>query len=413
MAKRSYRKIIVGLDVGTTKVAAAAGQVSHDGSVDVLGVSEVPSAGLRRGNVIDIDSTSKAIDRCLNELERICGISIASARVGFSGAGIATIPNRAVVAVGHPTNEIIQEDVERVIHAAKMVAVPPDRSIIHLLPQQFIVDGYEGVTDAVGMAGSRLEVEAVLVTAATTAVQNLMKALGRAGLKVKELTINALLAAESVLSPAEKEMGVVLVDIGGGTMDISIFEQGGLVFSSIVPVGGEHITRDLAVGLRTNLEEAKRIKEKHGCSSQEAAREDVMIDVTGINGKGVYQVSEKFVASIIQPRVEEMLEILQGELFRAGMIGVPPGGIVLTGGTSNLRGITRSVEEYLHIPARVGVPENTRVVNGEFKQGQYAAVLGALLYDNKNSTSDVSFDEELFLGSWLGRVIFWFKDLFR
>ncbi|HHV76981.1 MAG TPA: cell division protein FtsA [Syntrophothermus lipocalidus] len=413
MAKKSYRKILVGLDVGTTKVAGAAGQVSYDGAVDVLGICEVPSFGLRRGNVIDIDSTSRAIDRCLNDLERMCGINIASARVGFSGANIATIPNRAVVAVGHPGNEIVQEDVERVVHAAKMIAIPPDRSIIHLLPRQFIVDGYEGVMDAVGMAGSRLEVEAVLVTAATTAVQNLMKAVGRAGLKVKELTLNTLLAAESVLSPAEKEMGVVLVDIGGGTMDISIYEQGGLVFSSIIPVGGEHITRDLAVGLRTNLEEANRIKEQHGCSSVDAAREDVIIEVSNINGQASRQVSEKFVASIIQPRIEEMLEIVQGELFRAGVIGVPPGGIVLTGGTSNLRGITRSVEEYLHIPARVGLPENTRFINGEFKQGQYAAVLGALLYDLKNSASDVNLDEELLLGSWLGRVILWFKDLFR
>lgn len=412
MAKRIYRNILVGLDIGTTKVASAAGEIAYDGSVNILGICEVPSTGLRKGNIIDIENTARAIDDCLNELERLCGVNIASARVGFSGANVATISNRGMVAVGHPGNEIAPEDVDRVMHAARMISIPPDRSVVHLLPRQFIVDGYEGVVDAVGMVGSRLEVDAVLVTAATTAVQNLLKSVGRTGLKVKDLTLNALLAAESVLSPAEKEMGVVLVDIGGGTTDISIYEQGSLAFGSILPVGGEYITRDLAIGLRTTIEEAKRIKEQHGCACLDMAQEGVEVEVSGINGKDTRRVSEKLIASIIQPRVEELLEIIQSELFRAGVMGIPPGGMVLTGGTSNLKGIAKLVEEYLHIPARIGVPENARSLNGEFKQAQYAAVLGALLYDLKAATPDVALEQEL-LGNWLGRIILWFKDLFR
>jgi len=412
VAKRNYQNVVVGLDVGSTKVVSAAAQLGLDGSVNVLGISEVPSAGLRKGNIIDIENAAGAIDNCLNELERLCGISIASARVGFSGGNVATLANRAVVAVGNPASEIVREDVERVMRAAKMIAIPPDRSIIHLLPRQFIVDGYEGVADAVGMVGSRLEVEVVLVTATTTAVQNLVKSVDRTGLKVKQLTLNPLLVAKSVLSPAEKEMGVVLVDIGGGTTDVSIYEKGSLVFTSILPVGGEYITRDLAVGLRTTLDEADRIKETHGCAWVEMARDDVMTDVANINGKEVRQVSEKMVASIIQPRVEEILELIQSELFRAGMIGIPPGGLVLTGGTSNLKGITRVVEEYLHIPSRIGLPENTTVLDNELRQAQYSAVLGALLYDMKSATSDTVMDHEL-LGNWLGRMIYWFRDLFR
>ena len=411
MARKTYRNVVVGLDIGSNKVASAAGEITFDGAVNVLGICNVPSTGLRRGNVIDLEDTAHAIDDCLNELERLCGINIASARIGFSGAGISSLSNRAVVAVGNPGEEIRSEDVERVMHAAKMVPIPADRSIIQMLPRQFIVDGYDGVADAVGMAGSRLEVETTLITASHTAVQNLIKSVVRTGLQIKDLNPNALLTGESVLTPAEKEMGVVLVDIGGGTTDISIYERGTLAFNSTLPVGGEHITRDLAVGLRTTVEGANRIKEQHGCVNIES-EESKEIEVTSMHGQEVRSVSLQVIASIIQPRVQEILELVQSELFRAGLIGIPPGGMVLTGGTSNLGGITRLVEEYLHIPARSGVPENVSVVTDDFKKAQYAAVIGALLYDSKTATSDVSLEQEL-MDSWLGRIILWFKDLFR
>lgn len=406
------RNIIVGLDLGTTKISAAAGEVTPDGSLTVLAVSRVNSAGLRRGNIVDMDSTSRAIDEVLEEVERISGIHFTSVRTGLSVTSITSLVNRATIAVGHPNHEIIEEDVERAIQAARMVAIPPDRSVIHAIPRQFLVDGYEGIIDPVGMMGNRLEVEVIIVTSVTSGLQNLVRTVSRTGTKVKEIVISSVLSAESVLQPAERQMGVILVDIGGGTCDIGVFEENALIYASVLPIGGDYITRDLAVGLRTTMEEAERVKEQSGYASVSQAGDANMVEITSIYGKDTRQVSEKVIVSIIQPRVEELLDLLDGELHRSGFKGLPAG-VVLTGGTSLLKGIVPVGEEYLNVPVRVGYPENLSIVPGDFFSPEYSCVLGTLLYGARSLEGSGGLEQDTIISGWLGKIAYWFKDLFR
>ncbi|MGE5421963.1 MAG: cell division protein FtsA [Ignavibacteriales bacterium] len=406
------RNIVVGLDLGTTKIAVAVGEVNPDGAISVLGLSKVDSAGLKKGSIVDIESAVRAIDEAMEEVERISGIHITSSRTGFGGISVGTVNNRATIAVGHPGHEITSEDVGRVIQAARLVTVPPDRSVIHIIPRQYTVDGYEGIIDPVGMVGTRLEVEVVIVTAATAALQNIVKTITKANTRVKEIALSSILAAESVLQPAEKEMGVALIDIGGGTCDIAVFEQGSLVFASVLPIGGDYITRDLAVGLRTTVEEARKLKEKVGFAVMAGVPDDRMVEVPSIYGKDSRQVSEKVISSIIQPRVEEILELIDLELRRTGFRGGLPGGAVFTGGTALLKGIIQAGEEYLNMPVRLGYPENLGLVPNESYTPENAAVLGNLVYGAKNLYDAGGMDQDLGINAMFSRVVQWFKDLF-
>jgi len=398
--------------LGSTKLSVAVGELNPDRSLTVLAVNQVYSSGMRRGNVIDIESSARAIDELLDGAERISGTQIESTRVGFSGTSVSTLTNRATIAITQLSHEISSEDVQRAIQAARMIPIPPDRSVVHVIPRQYIVDGYEGVVDPLGMMGSRLEVEVIIVTAMTSALQNLVKTVSRTGTKVKELVLSSILAAEAVLLPAEKEMGVALIDIGGGTSDIAVFEQGSLIFASVLPIGGDYITRDLAVGLRTTIDEARRIKENHGYATVSLAPEGKMVDITNIYGKESRQVSEKTIAAIIQPRVEELLELLDLELRRAGFSGVLPAGIVLTGGSSLLKGIVQVGEEYLNMPIRIGYPENIGFGNQQYGP-EYAAVLGNLIYGARSimSPGDNEPQEKIF-NHIFARIGRYFKELF-
>lgn len=403
---------MVGLDLGSTKLAVAVGEMNPDRSMAVLALSQVDSSGMRRGNVIDMESSAKAIDELLDGVERISGTQIASSRVGFSGVSVSTITNRATIAVTQPNHEITSDDINRAIQAARMIPIPPDRSVVHIIPRQFIVDGYEGVVDPLGMMGSRLEVEVIIVTAMTSALQNMVKTISRTGTKVKEIVLSSILAAEAVLLPAEKEMGVALIDIGGGTSDIAVFEQGSLVFASVLPIGGDYITRDLAVGLRTTIDEARRIKENFGYATVNLVPDGQMVDIASIYGKESRQVSEKTIASIIQPRVEELLELLDVELHRAGFSGLLPAGVVLTGGSSQLKGIVPVGEEYLNMPMRIGYPENIGFGINQQYGPEYAAVLGNLVYGARSLSSFEGEQKARFMGNIFSRIGHWFKELF-
>ncbi len=403
---------MVGLDLGSTKMAVAVGEVNPDNSLTLLALSQIESAGMRRGNVVDIESSARTIDQLLDGVERIAGTPITATRVGFNSTSIATTINRATIAVTHPNHEINSDDINRAIQAARMIPVSPDRSVVHIIPRQFIVDGYEGVVDPLGMMGSRLEVEVIIVTAMTSALQNMIKTVSRTGTRVKEIVLSSILAAEAVLQPAEKEMGVVLVDIGGGTSDIAIFEQGSLVYASVLPVGGDYITRDLAVGLRTTIDEARRIKENYGYAHVDLIPEDTVVDISSIYGKDSRRVSQRTIASIIQPRVEELLEILNNELRRTGFDGVLPAGMVLTGGCSLLKGIIPFGEEYLNMPMRIGYPENGGLGLNQQYGPEYAAVLGNLLYGTRVIGDLGGEKPDKLVSGFISRIGNWFKELF-
>lgn len=396
--------------MGTSLIKASMAEV-HGQDVHLLGVAQVPSFGLRKGSIIDIESTANSIDNCLNDLERLTGIEVNHALLGFSGISITIINNHAVVAVANPTYEITPEDKERVLNSARNLSLPLDKAIVQVIERQYIVDGYDGVKDPVGMVGSRLEAEVAVIIGAIAAIQNLQRSANRVSLQVDRLMFNALLDAEAVLSPAETEMGVALVDIGGGTTEISYFENGSVLHTTVLPMGGEYITKDLAIVLRTSMEEANHIKERYGVASPDMAKSDLMINVCNIQGKDARQVSQQVIADIISARVIEMIEMIYAELKQFGCLNRMPGGIVLTGGGAELVGFADVIEEYTNIPVRLGLPENLRGLPADFNRPQNAAVLGGILYSVRQ-TGGKHEENTRFMGL-VDRITYWLKDLFR
>lgn len=277
--------VVVGVDIGTTKVVAVVAEVTTQGRLNIIGLGETPSGGLRKGIIVDIENTARAIEKAVEQAERMSGCHVTTVFVGLTGPHIGSVNNRGVVAVTGEDGEVGPEDVERVLQAARVIPLPSDRRIIHVLPRQYIVDGYDGIMDPIGMSGSRLEVETQIVTAAAAAIQNTLKSVQRAGLQVEELVLNPLASAEAVLQPAEKELGTVVVDIGGGTTEIAVFSEGSLWYASVLPIGSEHITSDLAVGLRTPLSQAEVIKKEHGCVSMEGINENETVEVQVVGGR--------------------------------------------------------------------------------------------------------------------------------
>lgn len=405
------RNIVVALDVGTSNIKAALGEISYEHGVTVLGVTHTPSNGIRKGNIIDIDSTARAIDLCLSELERLTGMEIADALVGFSGASVNAIKNHAIIAAGNPNYEISSEDKSRVLKSACNIALPPDKAIVQTIETQYIVDGYDGVKDPVGMAGSRLEAEVVIIIAAAAALQNLQRSIQRVNLHINQIVYNPLLVAEAVLLPAEKEIGVALIDIGGGTTEISVFDGNSLVFTSVLPVGEEFITRDLAIVLRTSLEEAARIKEEYGTVLMEPAGEDEFIEVRNIQGGEVKQVSLQTVTDIIYARVEEIIAMITAEIELSGYAGKLPAGIVLSGGGAQIAGIIQVMENIMKLPVRSGTPDNISCLTADINKPQNAAILGGLMYAS-HSTVIEEMEKSQNLGNSFNRVSAWFKELF-
>jgi len=405
------RNVIVGLDVGTSSIKAALGELTSPGIVNILGLTQVPSAGLRKGNIVDIESTAKSIDDCLNELERLTGVEIVSAVSGFSGVSITAIHNHAVIAVGNQNYAITEDDKRRVLQSVQNVALPPDKIVVQVIERQYIVDGYDGVKDPVGMIGSRLEVEVVIIIAAAAAIQNLQRSTNRINLVLDKFVFNPLLMAESVLMPAEKEMGVALVDIGAGTIEISVFEQGTLASTAVLPIGGEYITRDLAIVLRTSIEEAARIKEEAGVASTFMARSDIMVNVRNIQGNDLKQVSQHVIADIVSARVMEMTEMIHAELSQSTDLEKLPGGLVVSGGGAQLAGIVEMMEAALNVPVRLGLPDNIKGLQRELNQPQNAVVLGCINY-GANRTNHGMIEKSQRVSSLFGKITYWLKDLF-
>jgi cell division protein FtsA len=402
--------MVAGLDIGTSTIKAALAEVALGQVVSILGITQVSSSGLKKGNIVDIEGTAKAIDNCLNELERLTGVEIYSALLGFSGASISAVNNRAVVAVGNPGYEITRDDKERVLQSACNITLPPDKIIMQTIERQYIVDGYEGVKDPVGMVGSRLEAEITIITAAGAAIQNMQRSTARVNLQVDKLVYSPLLVSESVLLAAEKEMGVVLIDLGAGTTEITLFQGGSILYSSVLPLGDEYITRDLAIVLKTSIEEAGRIKEEYGAASPGLISEDNMVAIKNVQGKEAKQVSQQVIAEIINARVIEMAEMIYAEIKRYDYLESIPGGMILTGGGAELAGLADVMEEYLGIPVRLGMPENIPGLPAELNRPQYAAVLGGVIYASQYRGA--VHREDKALAGIVQKVNYWLKDLF-
>ncbi|MFQ5790672.1 MAG: cell division protein FtsA, partial [Acidobacteriota bacterium] len=332
-------RYIVGLDIGTTKVTAIVSELTDEGRLDIIGIGSTESKGLRKGMVINLEQTVESIKRVVEEAELMAGVEIDSAYVGLAGGHIKGFNSRAVVAVTNRNREITREDVFRAIDAAKAIPLPGDREIVHVLPQEFVVDGHDGIFDPTGMTGSRLEVNVHIITASTTATQNIVTCVNRAGMEVAETVLEQLAAAEAVLTPDEKELGVALVDIGGGTTDIAIFDKGTIWHTAVLPTGGDHFTNDVAVGLRTPIIDAEKIKKKSGYALSTMVSEEDTIEVPSVGGRKPRIVSRQILADIIQPRAEEICHLIYQEIRRAGYERVLNSGVVFTGGSASLEGL--------------------------------------------------------------------------
>jgi cell division protein FtsA len=376
---------IVGLDIGSTKVCCVIATPSEagDGELIISGVGEVPSEGLRKGVIVNLEKTVHAIEAAVRAAERMSGHRVDGVFAGIAGPHMKSINSRGVVAVAGGDREITQRDVDRVIEAARSVSVPSDAEVIHVMPRGFVVDGQEGVRDAVGMSGARLEVETHIITGATTAVQNVVKAVHSAGFNVDDVVTQSLASAEAVLNDNEMDLGVAVADIGGGTTDIAVFTDGSVLHTAVLPVGGNHVTNDLAIGLRTSLTDAESAKINYGHALPQLIPRDEIIDIQPIGSEKVQGVRRIYVSEIIEPRAREILMMLKAELERSGQFGLLPGGLVLTGGGAKLLGLPELAAEILDLPVRVGVPIDVRGMADKVAGPSFATSVGLIKWGAK------------------------------
>jgi cell division protein FtsA len=373
--------LVVGLDIGTTKICTVVGEVS-DGQVNIIGLGTFPSKGLRKGVVINIESTVQSIKKAVEEAELMAGCHLTSVYAGIAGGHIKGINSHGVIAVKN--REIGQNDVKRVIDAASAVAMPMDREVIHIIPQEFIVDDQDGINDPVGMSGVRLEGRVHIVTGAITSAQNIIKCANKAGLDVDDIVLEQLGSSEAVLTPEEKDLGVAIIDIGGGTTDLVIFSNGAIKHTCVFSLAGSHITSDLSMGLRTPVEDAEKIKIKYGCSLAALVRKDETIEVPSVGGRKPRVLSRQTLAEIIEPRVEEILTLVHNEVVRTGFANLLASGIVLTGGSAILEGVPELAEQIFNLPVRRGTPIGIGGLVDLVASPMYATGVGLVLYGSRN-----------------------------
>jgi len=377
--------VVVGLDIGTTKTCVVVAGLRETGP-EIMGVGMHPSEGLRKGVVVNIESTVESIKGAVEEAERSAGCEISSVYVGIAGAHIRGQNSLGIVPV--KGREVRKEDMERAIAAARAIAIPLDRQIIHTIPQYYLVDEQDGIIDPLGMAGVRLEAKAHIVTGAITSIQNVIKSISRIGLEVKELVLEQLAASEAVLSNDEKALGAALIDIGGGTTDIAVFSEGSIKHTAVLPVGGQYVTSDISTGLRTPLTEAEKIKIEYGCAYMPLIPKDEMIEVPSVGGREPRNVSRQILGRIIEPRMDEILTMAQKEISRSGCEDILAAGIVLTGGGAILEGIPELAEQIFNMPVRRGVPMGTFGLTDIVNSPLYATGVGLVLYAGRNITRE-------------------------
>lgn len=374
---KENRTLVVGLDIGTSKVAALVAELAADGKLAVLGMGSHESRGLKKGVVVNIEATVAAIQKALEEAELMADCKIASAWTGICGSHIRSFNSTGMVAV--KDREVSALDVERAVETARAVNIPNDQQILHVLRQEFIIDGQEDVREPIGMSGVRLEVRAHIVTGAVSAAQNIVKCVRRCGLEVEDLILQPLAAARAVLSEDETELGVALVDIGGGTTDLAVFTRGAIRHTAVIPIAGDQITSDIAMALRTPTAEAEAIKLRHGVALRSLAEADEMIEVPGIGERAPRTMSRQTLAEVIEPRVEELYTLVQQKLRESGHEELLSAGIVLTGGSALMRGMVELGEEIFHMPVRVGVPRYAGPLAEVVRTPRYATAMGLVM----------------------------------
>ncbi|MDH5229246.1 MAG: cell division protein FtsA [Gammaproteobacteria bacterium] len=410
MAKKLEKNLFVGLDIGTSKVVAIVCEITPEGDVDIVGLGSHPSRGLKKGVVVNIESTVQSIQRAVEEAELMAGCQIHSVYAGIAGSHIRSLNSHGIVAIRD--KEVLQSDVDRVIDAAKAVAIPADQKILHVLPQEFIIDEQDSIREPVGMSGVRLEAKVHMVTGAVSAAQNIVKCVKRCGLEVDDIILEQLASAYAVLTEDEKELGVCMVDIGGGTTDIAVFTDGAIRHTAVIPIAGDQVTSDIAVALRTPTQHAEDIKIKFACALTQMASPEETIQVPSVGDRPPRRLARQTLAEVVEPRYEELFTLVQAELRRCGLEDLVAAGIVLTGGSSKMEGAVELAEEVFHMPVRLGVPQYISGLVDVVKNPIYSTGVGLLLYGQKHGADGYSrkrFDKTE--GVWT-RMKEWFQENF-
>lgn len=411
MAKKAEKNLIVSLDIGTSKIVAMVGEINDEGGIEVIGYGKHSSSGLRKGVVVNIESTVHSIQRAIEEAELMAGCQINSVYAGISGSHIRSLSSQGIVAIRD--KEVTSNDVRRVIDAAKALAIPADQRILHILPQEFLIDNQEGIHEPVGMSGVRLEARVHIVTGSVSAAQNIIKCVGMCGLEVDDITLEQLASSYSVLTGDEKQLGVCMVDIGGGTTDIAVFTGGAIRHTSVIPIAGDQVTNDIALALRTPTENAEKIKVKYGCALSQLADDEEIIEVPSIGDRPSKHLARRTLVEVVEPRYEELFTLIQDELKRSGFEELIAAGIVLTGGSAKMDGVIHLAEEVFHMPVRLGVPQYVTGLTDVLANPIYSTSVGLLLFGLHNhdigfSTSDNNGGAT---AAWL-RIKSWFQGNF-
>ncbi len=378
MAARNEKSLIVGLDIGTSKVVAIVGEVTRDGEVDVVGLGSHPSRGIKRGVVVDIESTVQSIQRAVEEAELMAGCEIRSVFAGIAGSHISSLNSHGIVAIRD--QEVTEGDVERVLDAARAVAVPAYQKILHVLPQDYIIDGQEGIRHPVGMSGIRMEARVHVITGSASAAQNITKCVARCGLLVDDLIVQQLASGYAVLTEDETDLGVALVDMGAGTTDLAVFTHGAIRHTSVIPVAGDQVTNDIAVALRTPTQHAEEIKIKYACALRQLASAEETIQVPSVGDRPSRRLARQTLAEVVEPRYEELFSLVHAELRRSGFEDLVPAGVVLTGGASKMEGVADLAEEVFHMPVRIGKPQYVSGLSDVVSNQIHSTGVGLLLY---------------------------------
>lgn len=411
MAKKSERNIITGLDIGTSKIVALVGEVALTGEVELIGIGQHPSLGLKRGVVVDIELTVQAIQRAVQEAELMAGCDVASVYAGIAGSHIHSMNSHGIVAIRD--NEVTAADVDRVLEAARAVAIPADQKILHVLPQEYIIDGQDGIREPIGMAGVRLEARVHIVSGSVSAAQNIEKCIMRCGLKVNDIILEQLASSYAVLTDDEKELGVCLVDIGDGTTDIAIFHAGAIQYTAVIPVAGYQVTNDIAMAFRTSSKIAETVKKTYGLASADLANGSKMIDIDSGSETLAKKVSVKNLADVISARYEEIFSYVRDEIMRSGFADLIGAGVVLTGGGSEIKGAVELAEMSFELPVRIGVAKHIKGLDGKISSPALATSVGLLLNGHQqqqtpNFISQLTGDSS---GMWI-KMKKWFKGNF-
>lgn len=378
MPGKPEKELIVGLDIGTSKVVAIVGEVQDDGELEVIGFGSQPSRGLKRGVVVNIEATVNSIQRAVEEAELMAGCEIQSVYTGIAGSHIRSLNSHGIVAIRD--REVGRSDVERVIDAARAVAIPADQRVIHVLPQEFIIDGQGGIRDPIGMSGVRLEARVHMVTGAASAAQNIVKCVQRCGLEVEDIVLEQLASSHAVLTDDEKELGAALVDIGGGTTDIAVFHDGAIKHTAVIPIAGDQVTNDIAISLRTPTQYAEEIKIKYACALSQLANSDETIEVPSVGDRPPRRLARQTLGEVVEPRYEELFTLIGNELRRSGFEEMIAAGIVITGGSAKMEGAVELAEEVFHMPVRLGLPQHVRGLGEVVRNPIHATGVGILLY---------------------------------